>query len=150
MRIMPDDKDYGAAQDLKDDQAKINADHDKLVAEGVARPSYYGAGHSPLVSNQPANLEQDPADLAAVLASVDGAPVGGYMHNKMLSTVAYADKHGWIARRMQPVPVPPVQIETLELTDAGLARLRELRGDAAANETQAQRDWYRKQPKPVV
>lgn len=111
---------------------------------------FYGSSPRPDMSNQAPNLEKDPIDLASVLASVDGAPVGGYAHNKALSTVAYADKHGWVARRMQDMPVPPVQVETLEITDAGLTKLREMRGDNAANEARSQRDWYRKQDKQAV
>lgn len=238
-----DDKDYGTAHDLKEDQAKINADHDKMVADqkakanlagGVAgdpepfkgRPSggpaddnklfgkeqpgspnyhpsepykptpsgqpvndtrtqfnqperalpsqddeaahelhmaasgrsppahpaapYYEGSPRPGMSNQAPNLEKDPADLASVLASIDGVAVGGYAHHKSLSTVAYADKHGWIARRMQALPVPPVEMEMLEITDAGLTKLRDMRGDVAEREARAQRDWYRKQDKLVT
>jgi hypothetical protein len=112
----------------------------------VVNTTPYPLAPSPLMSNQPANLEQDPADLAAVLSSIDGVRVGGYLHTKLLSTVAFADKHGWVARRMQALPVPPVEIETLEITDAGLEKLRAIRGDAYATEARAQRDWYRKQP----
>lgn len=82
-------------------------------------------------------------DVGFMLTEIGGWHVGCVSHCEATEAVDYARNCGYVTIRMHYAPAIPEGVEAFEVTDAGIAELRRLRGDKAAEDALMVRGWYR-------
>lgn len=88
-------------------------------------------------------LEPDFADFGVLLSSIGGWTVGCENHLDNMNGVERAKALGLVGVRIHKALIDSKGWECFELTDAGIEKVRELRGDAVASTAIRQRQWYR-------
>lgn len=82
--------------------------------------------------------------LGELLQHVGAWRVGSECHVEVDALVTRAERDGYVGRRLHYAPAHPTEGDpAFEITDAGLAKLKELAGDEAAAEALRIRTWYR-------
>lgn len=88
-------------------------------------------------------LDQDFSDYGRMLQSIGGWTIGCENHLDNLNAVERAKAEGLVGERIHRCPLSPKGWPCFELTDAGLDKVRELRGPVAARKAADMRQWYR-------
>lgn len=88
-------------------------------------------------------LNQDFSDFGRLLQSIGGWTIGCINHIENTSAVDRAKAEGLIQTRIHRAPIDPRGWECFELTDAGIEKVRALKGDEAAIAAKNMRQSYR-------
>lgn len=88
-------------------------------------------------------LDTDYGDFGRMLSSIGGWTIGCMNHLENAAAVERAKAEGLVGVRIHKAPIDPAGWECFELTDAGIDKVRELRGDKAAADATRARQWYR-------
>ena len=87
--------------------------------------------------------EPDYSDFGDMLRSIGGWTITCENHQENKAAVDRAIAEGLVGERIHRCPIDPKGWPCFELTDAGIEKVRELKGDAAAAGAEKQRQWYR-------
>lgn len=87
--------------------------------------------------------EPDFSNFGLMLECIGGWTIGCQNHEENKDAVQRAIDQSLVGERIHRAPIDPAGWPCFELTDAGIDKLRELRGDGAAIAAQRRRQWYR-------
>lgn len=85
----------------------------------------------------------DFSDYGLMLECIGGWTIGCQNHMENKAAVERAIAEGLVGERIHKAPIDPKGWPCFELTDAGIEKVRELRGEKAAVGAEATRQWYR-------
>lgn len=87
--------------------------------------------------------ELDFSNYGLMLECIGGWTIGCENHTDNRAAVDRAIAGGLVGERIHRCPIDPEGWPSFELTDAGIEKVRELRGERGAMAAQKMRQWYR-------
>lgn len=83
------------------------------------------------------------SNFGSLLSEMGGWHVGCENEHRYAGAVDHALAAGYLSYRQHWIPLDSTVVQAYELTDAGLAKVRELCGKRIATSAEKRRTWYR-------